>query len=122
VLSLAVREQGIFHHVNDIKVGYIILTARYPWDLLVLLSVLAETTPLERTACSSSLTKAEKRSLRRVELEVEVWLELEEWLAEIGWVLSVVGVVSIESPGQSVHSHIPRQNLEKGQAIPEVEL
>ena len=121
-LSLAVREQELFHHVNDIKVGYIILTARYPWDLLVLLSVLAETTPLERTACSSSLTKAEKRSLRRVELEVEVWLELEEWLAEIGRVLSVAGVVSIESPGQSVHSHIPRQNLEKGQAIQEVEL
>ena len=45
-----------------------------------------------------------------------------EWLAEVGWVLSVAGMASIDSPGQSVHSHIPRQNLEKGQAIPEVEL
>ena len=52
-----------------------------------------------------------------MEVEVRVQLELGEWLAEIGWVLSVAGVVSIESPGQSVHLHIPRQNFEKGQAI-----
>ena len=58
-------------------------------------------------------------SLRWVEVEVHVRLELGEWLAEIGWVLSVAGVVSIESPGQSVHSHIPRQN---GQATQELEL
>ena len=31
--------------------------------------------------------------LRRVEVEVRVWLELGEWLTEIGWVLA--GVVSI---------------------------
>ena len=55
--------------------------------------------------------------LRRVEVEVCVRLELGEWLAEIGWVLSVAGVVSIESPLS--HS---RQNLEKGQAIQELEL
>ena len=55
--------------------------------------------------------------LRRVEVEVRVWLELGEWLAEIGWVLSVAGVVSIESP--LAHS---RQNLEKGKAIQELEL
>ena len=79
---------------------------------LVLLFVLAGTTPLERTASSSSLTKVEKRSLGRVEL-VRVRMELGEGLAEIGWILSVAGVVSIESPGQSVHSHIPRQNFEK---------
>ena len=44
---------------------------------LVLLSVLAGTTPLERAASSSSLTKVEKRSLscRRAGLELEVWLE-----------------------------------------------
>ena len=76
---------------------------------------------VERTASSLSLTKAEKHSLRMVEL-VHVRLELGEWLAEIGWVLSVAGVVSIKSPGQSVHSHIPRQNFEKGQAIQELEL
>ena len=48
--------------------------------------------------------------LRWVEVEVHIWLEIGEWLAEIGWVLSVAGMVSIER----VHSHIPRQNLEKG--------
>ena len=53
---------------------------------------------MERTASSSSLTKAEKHSLRRVEVEVHMWLELGEWLAEIGWVLSLADVVSIESP------------------------
>jgi len=36
--------------------------------------------------------------LRKVEVEVCVWLELGEWLAEIGWVLPVAGMVSIESP------------------------
>jgi len=64
----------------------------------------------------SSLKKLEKRSPRRVELEHG------EWLAEIGRVLSVAGVVSVESPGQSVQSHISRQNLEKGQGIQELEL
>ena len=82
------------------------------------LSVLAGTTG---TASSSLLTKVEKCSLRRVELEV-VRLEHGEWLAEIGRVLSVAGVVSVESPGQSVQSHIPRQNLEKEQTIQELEL
>jgi len=43
------------------------------------------------------LTKAEKRSLRRVDVEVCMQLELGEWLAEMGWVLSIAGVVSIES-------------------------
>ena len=83
--------------------------------------MLAGGTPLEGTASSSSLKELEKRSLRRVELEV-VQLEHGEWLAEIGRVLSVAGVVSVESPGQSVQSHTPRQNLEKGQAIQELEL
>ena len=79
---------------------------------------------MERSESLLLLTKAEKQSLRRVELEVEVCMRLElgEWLADIGWVLSVAGVVSIESPGQLVQSHIPRQNLEKGQAIQELEL
>jgi len=43
----------------------------------VLLSALARTTPLERTGISSSITKGEKRLLRRVELEVEVHVRLE---------------------------------------------
>jgi len=77
------------------------------------------TTPLERTASSSSLTKAEKRSLRRVEVEVRVRLELGEWLAEIGWVLSVAGVVSIESP--LAHSKTELRER-RGQAIQELEL
>ena len=63
---------------------------------------------MERTASSSSLTTVEKRSLRKVEVEVHVRLELGEWLAEIGWILSVAGMVSIESP--LAHS---RQNLER---------
>jgi len=62
--------------------------------------------------CSSLLTKSEKCSLRRVELEVEVHMQLEvgEWLAEIACVLFVVGVVSIESRGipfSSFHSFLP---------------
>jgi len=54
---------------------------------------------LEITTSLLLLTKVEKQSLRRVELEVEVCMRLElgEWLAEIGWVLSVAGMVSIES-------------------------
>jgi len=64
------------------------------------------TTPLERTASSSLLTKVEKHSLRRVEVEVHVRLRLGESLAEIGWVIA--GVVSMESP--LAHS---RQNLEE---------
>ena len=72
----------------------------------MLLSVLAGTTPLERTASLSSLTKAEKRSLRRVELEVEVHvrLELGEWLAEIGWVLFIAGVFLHRAVGPLAHS------------------
>ena len=45
----------------------------------------------------SLLTTAEKRSLRRVEVEVRLQVELGEWLAEIGWGLSPAGMVSIGS-------------------------
>ena len=77
------------------------------------------TTPLERKASSLSLTKAEKRSLRRVEVEVHVQLELGEWLVEIGWVLSIAGVVSIESPLAHSKTELRKR---RGQVIQELEL
>jgi len=73
----------------------------------------------ERTASSTSLTKAEKRSLRRVEVELCVRLELGEWLVEIGWVLSVAGVVSIESPLAQSKTELTER---RGQVIQELEL
>ena len=83
----------------------------------MLLSVLAGTTPFERTASSSSLTKAKRSQLEfRVELApASDSLEL----TGCGLVRAMVLVASSMewiARGQSVHSHMPRQKGSKGHA------
>ena len=101
---------------------------------LVVLSVFAGVTPLDRAATCSSVTNAAKR----VELELpaavpEVWLVLALRMVVVGGSVvgglvvggsvvgvAVVGVVVVtlaSAPGQPVHSHRPRQVLENRRAI-----